>query len=49
MRAIYPADCVSLILSDAVGDSLESIASGPTVVGEVSFPKVWDIIGLLVC
>lgn len=30
-RAIYPADFLSLILSDVPGDNLSAIASGPTV------------------
>ncbi|UCG14702.1 MAG: glycerate kinase [Deltaproteobacteria bacterium] len=30
-RAAFPAHCVSLILSDVVGDELDVIASGPTV------------------
>lgn len=31
-KLAYPARVVSLILSDVVGDSLDIIASGPTVV-----------------
>lgn len=31
-RAIGPADCISLILSDVPGDDLGTIASGPTVI-----------------
>jgi hydroxypyruvate reductase len=30
-RAIAPAHCLSLLLSDVVGDDLDAIASGPTV------------------
>jgi hydroxypyruvate reductase len=30
-RLVYPATLISLILSDVVGDDLDSIASGPTV------------------
>ncbi|XP_040263385.1 glycerate kinase [Bufo bufo] len=35
-RAAYPAQVVSLILSDVIGDDLDVIASGPTVCG--SYP-----------
>lgn len=36
-RAVYPATLVSLILSDVVGDDLDSIASGPCVPDRTSF------------
>ena len=39
-RAIAPATSVSLILSDVVGDSLDAIASGPTVPDPTSFADV---------
>lgn len=29
-KAIYPATCVSIIISDVIGDKLSTIASGPT-------------------
>ncbi|MBD3330795.1 DUF4147 domain-containing protein [Candidatus Peregrinibacteria bacterium] len=28
-RAVYPADCLNLVISDVVGDDLSTIASGP--------------------
>jgi glycerate 2-kinase len=43
-RAIYPATTVSLILSDVPGDSLDVIASGPTVPDPSSFSEAVDII-----
>ena len=41
-RAIYPAPSISLILSDVVGDSLDAIASGPTVPDPTCFADVID-------
>jgi glycerate 2-kinase len=43
-RLAYPATVVSLILSDVIGDSLESIASGPTVPDTTTFPDCLRII-----
>jgi hydroxypyruvate reductase len=43
-RAIYPATCLSLILSDVIGDPLESIASGPTAADPSTFQDAWEII-----
>lgn len=36
-RAVYPATLISLILSDVVGDDLDSIASGPCVPDSKTF------------
>ncbi len=36
-KTAYPATLVNLIISDVVGDSLEAIASGPTVPDSTSF------------
>ncbi|MDZ7289501.1 MAG: glycerate kinase [candidate division KSB1 bacterium] len=39
-RAAYPATLITLILSDVIGDSLEVIASGPTVPDSSTFKDV---------
>jgi hydroxypyruvate reductase len=43
-KAAYPAAVVSLILSDVVGDSLDSIASGPTVPDSSTFSDCLRVI-----
>lgn len=42
-RAVYPAALVTLILSDVVGDDLDSIASGPCVPDSKTFDDCQDI------
>ncbi|TVR59515.1 MAG: glycerate kinase [Spirochaetaceae bacterium] len=42
-RSLHPATVVSLILSDVVGDELESIASGVTSPDPTSFDDAWEI------
>ena len=42
-KIIYPANAVSLILSDVVGDPLDVIASGPTVPDNSSFSDAYTI------
>jgi hydroxypyruvate reductase len=43
-RAAFPAEVVSLILSDVVGNPLDVIASGPTVPDPSSFAQSWEIV-----
>jgi len=43
-RAAYPAQVVSLILSDVVGNPLDVIASGPTVPDSSSFAQAYEIL-----
>ena len=42
-NAVYPADMVSLILSDVVGDDLDVIASGPSVPDPSTFEECMKI------
>lgn len=42
-RSLHPATTVSLILSDVVGDELESIASGLTCADPTTYDDAWEI------
>ena len=44
VRMAYPARLITLILSDVVGDSLDVIASGPTVGDPTTFNDALDIL-----
>ncbi|TMI06533.1 glycerate kinase [Candidatus Bathyarchaeota archaeon] len=41
---LYPAMVVSLIISDVVGDKLESIASGPTVPDDTTYSDAYNVL-----
>ncbi|MEM2123679.1 MAG: glycerate kinase [Candidatus Bathyarchaeia archaeon] len=43
-RRAYPAEVLSLILSDVVGDPLDVIASGPTVPDESTFNDAFQVL-----
>ncbi len=43
-RWAYPSTVLTFILSDVVGDRLDSIASGPTVPDPTTFQEAWDIL-----
>lgn len=43
-RWAYPSTVLTFILSDVVGDPLDSIASGPTVPDPSTFKEAWEIL-----
>jgi len=43
-RAIFPAKCIGLILSDVVGDDLSTIGSGPTTPDNSTFTDALDVL-----
>jgi mannosyl-3-phosphoglycerate phosphatase family protein len=43
-QAAYPAQLVTMILSDVIGDRLDVIASGPTAPDGSSFDYAWSVI-----
>ncbi|MFZ2302649.1 MAG: HAD-IIB family hydrolase [Gallionella sp.] len=43
-RAAYPAQMVTLLISDVIGDPLDVIASGPTASDNSTFADAWAVI-----
>ncbi len=43
-EAAYPARVVSFIISDVIGDPLDTIASGPTAPDETTFQDAWEVL-----
>jgi glycerate-2-kinase len=44
LKKALPAEVITLILSDVVGDRLDAIASGPTVADPTTFEEAWRVI-----
>ncbi len=43
-KLAYPATVINLIISDVVGDPLDSIGSGPFVPDPATFQEAWDVL-----
>ncbi len=43
-QAVGPAQVVSLLLSDVIGDRLDVIASGPTAPDESTWKQAWEVV-----
>ena len=43
-KILFPATVITLILSDVIGDSLDVIASGPTVADPTTYIDAWSVL-----
>ncbi|MFQ5816311.1 MAG: glycerate-2-kinase family protein, partial [Candidatus Hydrothermarchaeaceae archaeon] len=43
-RAIYPARCIGILLSDVVGDDISTIGSGPTAPDKSTYGEALDVL-----
>ena len=44
VKIAYPAKCITMVLSDVIGDPLHLIASGPSVKDSSTWSEAWDLV-----
>ena len=44
VEVAYPAKCITMVLSDVIGDPLDLIASGPSVKDSSTWSEAWDLV-----